>query len=106
VLRLIKGNDDVNEKSELTVDVEASIASAYDTALPAKEQESVRRHLTFILLKLKEPNTLIAPVQAALIAIQSRPTAKQWYEHTAAKVIGAVLLALVIAGLTKLFGWN
>jgi hypothetical protein len=96
----------LNEKSELTVDVETSIAKAYDTALPTQEQESVRRHLTFILPKLKEPNTLIAPVQAALMAIQSRPVVKQWHEHTAAKVIGGVLLALFIAGLTKLLGLN
>ena len=96
----------MNEKSELTVDVEASIAKAYDTALPAQEQESVRRHLAFILPKLKEPNTFIAPVQAALMAIQRRPVIKQWHEQTAAKVIGGVLLALVIAGLTKLLGWN
>jgi hypothetical protein len=98
--------NNVNEKSELTVDVEASIAKAYDTALPTQEQESVRRHLAFILPKSKEPNTLIAPVQAALMAIQSRPVVKQWHEHAVAKVIGGVLLALVIAGLTKLLGWN
>lgn len=96
----------MNETSDRTVDVEASIAKAYDTGLPAQEQESVRRHLTFILPKLKEPNTLIAPVQAALMAIQSRPVAKQWHEHTAAKVIGGVLAALVIAVLTKLLGLN
>jgi hypothetical protein len=84
----------------------ASIAKAYDTALPAQEQEAVRRHLAFILPKLKEPNTLIAPVQAALMAVQSRPVVKQLHEHAVARVIGAVLLALVIAGLTKLLGWN
>ena len=98
--------NDLNEKSELEDDIRASIAKAYDTALPAHEQESVRRHLAFILPKLKEPNTYIAPVQAALMAIQSRPVVKQWHEHAAARVIGGVLLALVIAGLTKLLGWN
>jgi hypothetical protein len=40
------------------------------------------------------------------MAVQSRPVVKQLHEHAVARVIGAVLLALVIAGLTKLLGWN
>lgn len=96
----------MNENSELTVDVEASIAKAYDAALPLTEQEKVRRHLTYILPKLRKPNTLIAPIQAALVTMQGRPAAKQWYEHAVAKTIGGICTALVIAGLTYFLGWN
>jgi len=96
----------MDTRSELTTDVEASIAKAYDTALPAKGQEAVRKHLAYILPKLREPNTLIAAIQAALVALQGRVPAKSWHDHSAAKVIGGIVLALLIAGLTKLLGWN
>jgi hypothetical protein len=96
----------MDTRSELTVDVEASIAKAYDTALSAKEQEAVRQHLAYMLPKLRDPNTLIAPIQAALVALQSRVPAKQWHDHLMAKVIGGIVFALVIAGLTKLLGLN
>lgn len=96
----------MDTRSELTVDVEASIAKAYDTALPANEQEAVRQHLVYILPKLREPNTLIVPIQAALLVLQSRAPAKRWQDHSVIKVVGGILLALVIAGLTKLLGWN
>lgn len=38
----------MNEKSGLTVDAEASVAKAYDSALPMNEQDSVWRHLTLL----------------------------------------------------------
>lgn len=59
-----------------------------------------------IVPKLKKPTTLIAPVQAALMAMQSRPPVKQWHEHIVAKVTGAISLVLVIAALTNLLAWN
>lgn len=96
----------MDTKSELTVDVEASIAKAYNTALPMKEQEAVREHLAYILPKLRGPNTLIEQIRAALGALQSRTPGKPWHEHVVVRVMGGIVLALVIAGLTKLLGWN
>lgn len=95
----------MNTKSELTVDVEASIAMAYDTALSAKEQEQIRQHLSFILPKLKEPNTLIEPVRAALLAMQNRTAQKPLYARVGA-IVWVLVSGLIIAGITKLLGWN
>lgn len=95
----------MNTKSTLTVDVEASIAKAYDTALTAKEQEQVRQHLSFILPQLKEPNTLIEPVRGALLAIQTRPAPKSRYAG-AGMIAWTLVSGLIIAGIAKFFGWN
>jgi hypothetical protein len=95
----------MNTKSELTVDVEASIAKAYDTALSAKEQEQIRQHLSFVLPKLKEPNTFIEPVRSALLAMQSRPAPKPLYASAGA-IVWTLVSALIIAGIVKLLGWN
>lgn len=66
----------INTRSELTTDVENSIAKAYDASLSPKEEEKTRDHLAFILPRLKEPNILIEPVRMALLTIQGR-TAKK-----------------------------
>lgn len=96
----------MDTKSLLTVDVEASISKAYDASLPAKVQEQICAHLAYILRKLKEPNSLIEPVRAALVVMQGRALKKQWHDNPVVRSVGAILLALLIAGLTKLLGWN
>ncbi|MCX7219649.1 MAG: hypothetical protein NTY70_12150 [Burkholderiales bacterium] len=94
----------MNTQSELTVDVEASIAKAYDTGLPKSEQQKVREHLAFILPKLLEPNTLIAPTRAALVAMQSRSKMKPCYESPAGVIILTIAGGLIVAYLSKYFG--
>lgn len=96
----------MDTRSELTVDVEASISKAYDVSLPTKEQELVRSHLAYMLPKLREPNSLIVPVQNALVAMQGRGSGKKIHEHLVVRIIGSLVFALVVAGIVKLLGWN
>ncbi len=78
---------------------------AYDAELPKKTQDEVRRHLSFILPQLKEPNTLIEPVKAALFAMQSRQAPRPWYTGVKA-FLWFLISGLTLMGLGKLLGWN
>ena len=85
------------EYSELIVDINQSIAEAYNTSLSQKKRDQVKAHLACILPKLSEPNTLIAPIKDALhfISHQEAKTLswKDW-------LVKPVLVALVTAILT------
>jgi len=98
------------EFSELTTDVEAAIAAAYDSKLPIKQQRHIEEHLTYIRKKLKGENSLIQPIEAAIIVIQQRNAGRksllqralEWVgEHIVAAIIVAVIAAVILA---KFFG--
>lgn len=93
----------MNSRSELTIDIEASIAKAYDSKLPSCEQKAIREHLSFILPKLKEPNTLIEPIKQALAAIDSR---KSWYEKPLGVLAISIVGAIIASGIIFKLGWN
>ena len=93
----------MDTRSDLTVDIEESIARAHNPSLPYKEREQVRAHLSYILTKLREPNSLIDPVKGALSQIaQHRP----WYEKPLGLLLVAVVGAVVSAGIVFMLGWN
>ena len=85
------------EYSELTVDIEHSIARAYDLNLLSKEMSEVKGHLAYILPKLREPNTLIQPIKDALAFIHAQEAKKQSLKDWLGK---PVLVALVTALIT------
>jgi hypothetical protein len=92
--------------SELTVDVEASINKAYDAGLPVAEQLKVRRHLARILTKLREPNSLIEPIKAALATMSARELKKlPWFQRPFGVLFLAILGSVIAAGIAKYFGW-
>lgn len=93
----------MNTRSELTVDIEASISKAYASKLLSHEQKEVREHLSFILPKLKEPNTLIEPIKQALTAIDSR---KSWFEKPLGILVISIVGTIIAAGVIFKFGWN
>lgn len=93
----------MDTRSELTVDIEESIASAYNPSLTYKERKQVQTHLTYILPKLKEPNSLIDPVKGALTQItQHRP----WHEKPIGILLIAIVGAVISAGIVFILGWN
>lgn len=86
------------EFSELTVDVERSIASAYNLDISSKEMREVKGHLTYILPKLREPNTLIQPIKDALAFIHTQEVKSQsWKDWLGKPVLAALATALITA---------
>jgi hypothetical protein len=96
----------MDTRSELTVDVEASINKAYDSNLSVAEQKAVREHLIYILAKLREPNTTIEPIKAALVVLDSRfRAAPPWFQRPFGVVVLAVIGSVIAAGIAKKLGW-
>lgn len=93
------------EYSELTVDVERSIARAYDLNLSSKELSEVKGHLAHILPKLRDPNTLIQPIKDALAFIHTQEAKKQsWKDWLGKPVLVALVTALITAPLSFYVG--
>ncbi|MCU6501998.1 hypothetical protein LPN04_29820 [Rugamonas sp. A1-17] len=90
-------------QSTATVDVDASLARAYNATLPTAEQQLIYEHLTSLLPQLSEPNSYIAPCREAVRVMEARFAGqKKWHE----KPLGAVTLMVVggfIGGLLVLF---
>lgn len=82
--------------SELTADIEADIKKAYDASLGKVEQERIRAHLSYILTRLQEPNSLIEPIKHSLSIIEARqrsqPSWKEWLIRPV--VVGIITLAV------------
>ena len=86
------------EYSELTVDIERSIASAYEDTLSAKDMSEVKGHLAHILKKITEPHALIQPMKDALTFIQGQELKKQsWKDWLGKPVLAAFVTALITA---------
>ena len=98
-----RGNMD--SRSEQTVDIESSISKAYDASLPIGEQRAIRAHLAYILPKIKEPHAQLEPIKAALVTMDQRARgAVPWFQRPVGVVTLAVIAALIVIKLTKLFG--
>lgn len=93
----------INTRSELTVDIEASIAKAYISELPSRELKEIRDHLSFILPKLKDPNSLIEPIKQALSAMDSR---KKWFEKPLGILLIGIIVTIISGGIIFKLGWN
>ncbi len=76
---------------------------AYDSELSVRDKKAVREHLSFILPKLKEPNSLIDPVKQALSVMNSR---KAWYETPLGIIVISVVGAIIAGGIIFKLGWN
>ena len=84
------------EYSELTVDIERSIARAYNLDLSSKELSEVKGHLAHILPKLHEPNTLIQSIKVALAFVETQEAKKQsWKDWLGKPVLAALVTALI-----------
>lgn len=93
------------EYSELTVDVESSIARAYDLNLSSKELSEVKGHLAHILPKLREPNTLIQRIKEALAFVHTQEAKKQsWKDWLGKPVLVALVTALITAPISFYVG--
>ena len=90
------------ERSLLTKDVETAIAKAYDSGLPANEQRELSEYLAYVRQQLRDPNSLIAPVEDALKSIQDRSkhlqTWKDWFLKPA-------ITNLVVAAISGVVGY-
>ena len=86
------------EYSELAVDIERSIASAYNLDLSSKDIREVKGHLAYILPKLREPNALIQPIKDALSFIHTQEVKNQsWKDWLGKPVLVALVTALITA---------
>lgn len=93
------------EYSELTVDIERSIASAYQLNLSSKELSEVKGHLAHILPKLREPNTLIQPIREALAFVHTQEAKNQSLKDWLGKpVLVAIATALITAPVSFFVG--
>ncbi len=90
-------------KSELTVDIDASISKAHDASLPRAEQQAVQQHLAYILTKIREPHTQIEPIKEALKVLEARRS--PWYMRPVGVVFLAVVGGVITAGIAKQLGW-
>lgn len=96
----------MDSRSELTVDIDASICKAYDASLPPDEQEAVRQHLAYILTKIREPHTQVDPIKAALAVIDAREQKMlTWFQRPLGVVTLAVIGSVIAAGIAKKLGW-
>ncbi|MBP8812262.1 MAG: hypothetical protein KBE25_03170 [Laribacter sp.] len=86
------------EYSKLTVDIEQSIARAYDLNLSSKDRSEVKGHLAHILPKLRAPNTLIQPIKEALAFVHMQEAKNQsWKDWLGKPVLVALVTALITA---------
>lgn len=96
----------MDTRSELIVDVDVSINKAYDSSLTAAEQKAVREHLAYILPKLREPNTQIEPIKAALGVLDARVGKPlPWFQRPVGVVVLAVIGSVIAAGIAKKLDW-
>lgn len=93
----------MDTRSELTVDIEHSIARAHCLNLSRKERGQIEKHLSFVLPKLKEPNSLISPVKEALSALAS---SRQWSERPLGLLVVSIAAAVAAAGIISFLGWS
>lgn len=93
------------EYSELTLDIERSISSAYDLNLSSKELSEVKAHLAYILPKLRKPHTLIQPIKDALAFVHVQEAKKQsWKDWLVKPVLVALVTALITAPISFYVG--
>ena len=96
-----------NNYSELTTDIEHSIARAHDINLSPKELKEVKGHLAHILPKLREPNALIQPIKDALRFIHAQEAKKQpWKDWLGKPVIVAFVTTLTTAPISFYVGFS
>lgn len=91
--------------SELTVDIQNSIAKAYDLSLSKREIAEVKAHLAYILPKLGDPNALNQPVKDAIAFIHQQESKNQsWKDWLAKPILIATITAVITAPISIFVG--
>ena len=94
-----------NSYSELTVDIQNSIARAYDPNISKQEIAEVKAHLAYILPKLGEPNSLNQPVKDAIAFIHQQESKNQsWKDWLGKPILVATITAVITAPISIFVG--
>lgn len=97
----------MNTKSLLIVDVEASIAVAYQPKLSKVKRQETQAHLAHFLSVAKEPNTLIQRSKDAILFLQEEDKKeKHWHERPLGVLAITAVSGLIVSLVAWKFGLN